>query len=368
MAKIILVFMFFCLCIGLSNAKGHADIVVDWQGTGDYKTITDAVNAISMYPYQRTVIYIKNGVYEEKIRIEKNYITLRGELRDSTVIRYNLPRETWNKNKDHIGPGVINIEGDDCILDNLTIENSQPEIGPHAFAVYGLNPNRVIIINCNVISKGGDTVSLWNYKEGMYYHANCFFKGAVDFVCPRGWCFIRDSKFYEVKKTAAIWHAGNYLPDQKFVLWNCNFDGVEDFELGRHHYEAQFYLINCSFSVNMANRNIYKVYSKDPDKDNPYYKGERKYYYNCIKAGQVFEWYKNNLNQASGNPSPENITASWTFDNTWDPELKSLVHISDYSIDDQSIILEFDEIVTVRGLTTFENSEGKKFKIILEMR
>ncbi|MFX0137537.1 MAG: hypothetical protein ACFFDN_28120, partial [Candidatus Hodarchaeota archaeon] len=128
----------------------------------------------------------------------------------------------------------------------MTIENSQPEIGPHAFAIYG-TPNRTIIVNCNVVSKGGDTVSLWNYKQGMYYHANCFFQGAVDFVCPRGWCYIRDSRFYEVKETATLWHAGNYHPDQKFVLVNCSFDGVKGFQLGRHHYEAQFFLLDCNF-------------------------------------------------------------------------------------------------------------------------
>ena len=333
MTKIILTFVLLFLFIGLSHAEGHSDIVVDCQGTGDFKTITEAVDALSMYPYQRTVIFIKNGVYNEKIRIDKNYITLRGESRDSTIIRFNIPREAWNKNKDHIGPGVINIEGDDCILDNLTIANSQPEIGPHAFAVYGLNPNRVIIINCNVISKGGDTVSLWNYKNGMYYHANCFFQGAVDFVCPRGWCFIRDSKFYEVKETAAIWHAGNYLPDQKFVLRNCSFDGIKGFELGRHHYEAQFYLLDCTFSDNIANRNIYKVFDKNPDKNNPYYCGERKYYYNCQKDGQPYNWYKNNLDRATGNPKPEEITPSWTFQDQWDPESKSPLQIIDFVID-----------------------------------
>ena len=362
--------MFFILSMVLSNhilyAQNHYDIVVDWQGTGDYKTITEAVDALSMYPYQRTVIYIKKGVYEERIRIEKNYITLKGESRDSTIIGYNLPREAWNQNKDYIGPGVINIEGDDCILNNLTIENSQPEIGPHAFAVYGLNPNRIIIINCNILSKGGDTVSLWNYKEGMYYHAHCYFQGAVDFVCPRGWCYIADSKFYEVKKTAAIWHAGNYDPDQKFVLRNCDFDGVEGFELGRHHYEAQFYLLDCTCSEHMCNKPIYKVYDKNPNRNNPYYGGERKYFYNCQKDGQPYDWYKNNLDQAPGNPEPEDITAAWTFQNQWDPELKSPIQITDFVIDTQSVILTFDEIVTVRGIPVFKNQKGKKFNIKLQ--
>ncbi len=97
--------------------------------------------------------------------------------------------------------------------ENLTIENNQPEVGPHAFAVYGTG-TRTIIENCKVLSKGGDTVSLWNYKTGMYYHAGCTFEGSVDFVCPRGWCFIKNSKFFELKQTASIWHTDGYYINQ----------------------------------------------------------------------------------------------------------------------------------------------------------
>jgi pectinesterase len=349
------------LGITLTNAQKYADIVVDAEGNGDYKTLTEAIDALSMYPYQRTVIFIKNGIYEERIKIEQNYITLRGESRDSTIIRYNLPRDEWNKNKDWIGPGVINLEGDDIILDNLTIENTQPEIGPHAFAIYGLNPNRTIIINCNVISKGGDTVSLWNYKEGMYYHANCFFQGAVDFVCPRGWCFIRGSQFYEVKETAALWHAGNYSPDQKFVLRDCSFDGVKNFEIGRHHYQAQFFLMNCTFSENMKDRPLYKVYDKNPDRNNPNYAGNRVYYYNCKKDGSSFDWYKDNITEEI---APARITPEWTFDGKWNPEATNPIVVAGYELNGKSVIFSFSEIVTVKGEPIIETVSGKQLQLV----
>ncbi|OYV85517.1 MAG: hypothetical protein B7Z63_05395, partial [Ignavibacteriae bacterium 37-53-5] len=185
-------------------------IVVAKDGSGNFTTITQAINALPMFSYQRVVIFIKNGVYNEKIRLTQDYVTLRGESRDSTIIEYDQLRTDWIAHKDTIGPAVVNIRADDIVLKDLTIENTEPEIGPHAFAVYG-DGTRTIILNCNVFSKGGDTVSLWDYKTGMYYYADCSFRGAVDFVCPRGWCFVRDSKFYEIKKGAAsIWHAGGF--------------------------------------------------------------------------------------------------------------------------------------------------------------
>jgi pectinesterase len=345
-------------------AQNQWDVVVDARGSGDYKTLTEAINAVSMYPYQRTVVFIKNGIYEERIKIDQNYITLRGESRDSTIIRYNLPREEWNKNKDWIGPGIINIEGDDIILDNLTIENTQQDMLTHAFAVYGANPSRTIIINCNVISKGGDTVSLWNYKEGMYYHANCYFEGAVDFVCPRGWCFRRDSEFYEVRETAALWHAGNYHPDQKFVLKNCRFDGVKNFELGRHHYQAAFYLQECRFSENMKDKPIYLVQYENPDRNNPNYAGKREYFYMCTKKGEQYDWYQNNLEQARGNPQPQEITPRWTFDGRWDPESTAAVLITGFDIQKDSVTFTFSEIVSVRGNPIIRTASGKDLTIV----
>lgn len=351
------------LCLASGAPSTHTDMVVDQNGGGDFQSVSAAIDALPMFPYQRVVILIRNGVYNEKIRINQDFVTLRGESRDSTIIRYSQLRSDWDEHPDAIGPAVVNIYGDDIILDNLTVDNSQPEIGPHAFAIYGKG-TRTILINCNFISKGGDTVSLWNHKAGLYYHAKCYFQGAVDFVCPRGWCFVRDSKFYEVKQTAAIWHDGHYDPSQKFVILHSSFDGVEGFQLGRHHYDAQFYLLNCRFASTIADQPIYLVTYEDSSKNNPYLYGERKFFYDCTTEGKPYEWYQNNLRNSPGSPTPETITASWTFDGKWDPEGTDPVKIIDYSFHGKSLILTFNEIVSVRGMPVFQNEKGKQFRIV----
>lgn len=339
------------------------DIIVAQDGSGNFTTISEAVASLPMFNYKRVIIFIKNGTYNEKIKIEQDYITLKGEDREKTKIVYSQLREDWNKNPDNIGPGVININGDDIILENLTIENSQAQIGPHAFAVYGYG-TRIIMFNCNVISKGGDTVSLWNYKDGMYYHANCYFEGAVDFVCPRGWCFIRDSKFYELKETAAIWHAGSFNKSQKFVIVNSTFDGVKNFELGRHHYEAQFYLINCKFSKNMADKPIYRVtYKDDPSRNRQFIWGPRYYFYNCHRDSSDYDWFRNNLHTAEISIKPEDINPLWTFNNRWDPESKEKIKIKNYRISARKLIIQFEEPVTIIGKPILKSQSGKIFNL-----
>jgi len=361
----IMIFSIMLLTLtGNLKAGKYADIIVDRNGRGDYQTITEAVDALPMYPYRRTVIYVMNGLYNEKVRINQNYITIRGESRDSTIISYNQPREDWIASKDYIGPAVLNIYGDDFILENITVENSQPETGIHAFTVYGLS-NRIVTVNCRLISRGGDTVSLWNYKTGMYYHSNCIFHGSVDLICPRGWCFVRDSQIYQYRKTAILWHDGHYDPDQKFVIVNSRFDGVPGFQLGRHHYEAQFYLLNCRFSENMADQPIYHVLYDDPARNNPCFEGDRKYFFQCRKEGESFDWISNNLEQAKQSPSPDQITPSWTFNGQWDPESVEPVRVIDYQMDGDRLILTFSDIVTVRGQPVFQNSRGTVFRTVM---
>ena len=367
--KILTAFVCMLVCpkfaASSASAGGYTDIIVDQNGSGNFRTITEAVGALPMYPYRRTVIYVKNGIYPEKLRIAQNYITLRGENRDSTIIRFSQLRSDYAAEQDGIGPAVVNIHGDDMVLDNLTIENSQPEIGPHAFAVYG-DATRTVITNCKLISRGADTVSLWNYKNGMYYHARCVFEGAVDMVCPRGWCLIRDSQFFEIKETAALWHDGHYDPGQKFVIWNSSFDGVKGFQLGRHHYPCQFFFMNCVFSERMSPEPIYRRREDDPARDNPDYYGERIYFYRCRKDGEPFDWYKDNLNLAVDVHGPDQITPSWTFGGAWDPESERPVKVTGCEVRGKSMLLTFNEIVSVRGEPVIKSQSGGTFRISIQ--
>lgn len=333
----------------------HADITVAKDGSGDCLTIAEAMQKLSTFGDGRLVVFIKEGVYEEKFRITQNNVTLMGESREGTIIQYSQLNSDWSKNKDTIGTAMVNIYADDIILKNLTITNTQPEIGPHAFAIFGRG-TRTIIDNCTVTSKGADTVSLWDSETGMYYHTNCHFAGAVDFVCPRGWCYIENSSFYEEKATAAIWHAGGQNKMQKFVIKNSSFDGVPGFHLGRHHYDAQFYLINCSYSDKMVDKPIYRVtYPNEPERDRPYRWGERKYFYGIKKEGESFGWLNENLQ------NPDTITAKWTFDNNWDPENNIPPAIVKIEKIEDELIVEFSEDISARGELKIKNIDGSVF-------
>ncbi len=347
MKKLLSYIILLLLAVQTSAAEAN-QLVVAQDGSGDYTTISAAIESLPMYNYFRVTIFVKNGTYTEKIRINRDHITLIGESREHTRIAYNQVREDWIAHEDAIGPAVVNIYADDIILQNLTIENTQPEIGPHAFAVYGTG-TRTIIQNCTVLSKGGDTVSLWDYKSGMYYMDSCYFQGAVDFVCPRGWCYISNSTFHELKNTAAVWHAaadGNAA--QKFVLANCRFTGADSFYLARHHYDAQFYFLNCEFPALMRNKAIeHCVYPDEPQRTRPYLHGDRYYFENCHRVGGDYAWFADNLKQRG--IKKEQITAAWTFDQKWNPVDTSPLTLAQITYEGSSLFLWFKESVNVNG-------------------
>ncbi|HUL43305.1 MAG TPA: pectinesterase family protein [Bacteroidota bacterium] len=304
--------------------SGYTRITVSLNGDGDFTSIQKAIDAAKPEKYSPVMILIHNGLYPEKIFIQKSYLTLVGEDRDSTRIEFAELRENWTNNHhgSDWGAGVVNIDTGttDITLANLTVYNNYgwkfDVFNKHQFAIRGAG-TRIMLLHCKVASDGGDALSLWNKDTGMYYHADCIFEGWVDFVCPRGWCYIRNSTFYgHNRPSASIWHDGSKNKNQKFVITESYFDGVPGFPLGRNHLDGQIYLLNCRFSKNMADRPFYRP----PSSPREWTWGDRHYFYDCHRDGGDFSWFRNNLERAEGSPSPEQITAAWTFDHMWNPE------------------------------------------------
>ncbi len=302
-------------------------LIVAQNGSGDFTTISAALLTVPQENRTRTIIQVRNGTYREKLYITSSNIVIVGESRDSTVIEYAELRKNWLKeNPSDRGSATVNIDSGtaDITFANLTIRNPYGFLygdHDHQFAIWGKG-TRIMLLYCSVIGGGGDTVSLWNSADGMYYHAECYFEGWVDYVCPRGWCYITDSRFYGHNLTASLWHHGAEDKDQKFVIRNSYFDGVEGFPLGRHHVDGQFYLLDCIFSRTMADAPIhYPSYSPNA---RPWKWGTRHYYHHCRREGGDFDWFADNLSDAEGSPAPEEITPSWTFRGRWQPD--SLVH------------------------------------------
>jgi len=305
-----------------SHSK-HYDAIVN-KG----ESIQAAIEAAPQQPTEPYIILIKNGIYHEKVIIDRPNIVLLGESREKTRIEYaelSSKRTIKSYKGKYAGNGVIVLQkgADDCIISRMTVYNNYGSTveatTSHQMSIFGQG-NRTIIINCNVLADGNDALSLWGPEDGMYYHADLYLKcPGVDFLCPRGWCYATRCSFYG-DGHAMIWHDGRGNIDKKLVITNSHFDSKTPAMLGRYHHDAQFFLLNCTMTSKIIDQPIEYAY-KDKVLD-PCPWGRRVYMYNIKREGGNFEWMKNNLEEAKGSPKPEEINARWTFEGKWDPEAK----------------------------------------------
>jgi pectinesterase len=361
------------------------DITVAADGSGDFTSLHAAVQSIPRDNRERKIIFVKDGLYTEKVRVDAACVTIRGQSRAGTRLEFAWANP---QGRDERGNAVLNLglQAHDFVLENLTVKNTDGQLGIHAFAVFGMG-DRTVITDCDILSQGNDTLSLWrgraetaaqvagapppdptiNKEAGRYYHARLNVCGSVDFICPRGWCYMADSTITEVNpgSTASVWHDGSNVPDKKFVLRGCTFDGpASGWTLARRHHDAHFYFVDCSFAATMRDKSPYRVIyplnggepseadkkrNADYDKTNVY--GERAYYFNSHHAGGDYAWHQDNLASAPGAPKPEQITAKWTFAGTWDPERTDVPRIVALGRDEKSghVTVTFSERVTVKG-------------------
>lgn len=332
---LLVILAFLSVSTGLAQQK---EIIVDINGKGNFRSIQAAINCLSDSSASVRIIFIKKGTYNEKIYIEKHNIVLEGEDRDKTIITQDIARDEWRcSHNDDWGVATLNLDGNDITLENLTIANDYGFHNKEARSVYCANDTvthekvitnsghqmalrairstRVKAINCRFRAYAGDTVSPWNTKDGMFYFKDCLMEGGVDFYCPRGYAWAENCSFFANTGPASIWHDGSGGEDQKTVLINCRFDGYPGFNLGRYHKDAQFFLLNCQFSKNMADKDIYLVPTT-----NKILWGRRVYYFNCHRDGGDYGWFKNNLDAANGSPKAAEINTDWLFKNNWHPE------------------------------------------------
>lgn len=306
------------------GAPPRSELVVAQDGSGTHRTIQEALDAIPRGATDASwqVVRVRNGTYREKLFVRSGHIALVGEDRDRTVVVFSELRRNWRATHDSDwGAAVVNIGDDatDLFIGNLTVHNdygSRYGDHDHQFAIRsGGGATRIVLVHARVVADGGDTLSLWNTENGMYYHADCDFEGWVDFVCPRGWCYVTGSRFFGHSLTASIWHDGSKNREQRFVIRRSSFDGVPGFPLGRNNRDGQFFLLDARFSTAMADRPIYR-----PSAEESYLWPPRVYFWNCAREGSPFPWFADNLRQAEAVPRPRDVTAKWTFQGRWDAE------------------------------------------------
>lgn len=148
------------------------------DGSGDYKYIQDAIDAMRVYPLMPITLYIKNGTYNEKIELPANNtdVIFIGESVEKTIINFN----------DYSGRGKLTtftsytakISGNRFRAENISFVNAAGPVG-QAVALY-VDADKAIFKNCRFIGNQ-DTIFTSGENSGQLF-IDCYIEGTTDFI------------------------------------------------------------------------------------------------------------------------------------------------------------------------------------------
>ena len=153
-------------------------IVVSRDGTGNFRTLQEAIESARAFMDYTVTIYVKNGVYKEKVIVPSwvENIDIIGEYRDKTIITYD---DHANINKmGTFRTYTVKVEGSDITFKNLTIENNAAQLG-QAVALH-TEGDRLKFINCRIL--GNQDTIYTGAKFTRLYFKDCYIDGTTDVI------------------------------------------------------------------------------------------------------------------------------------------------------------------------------------------
>jgi PelA/Pel-15E family pectate lyase len=202
----------FCFFV----AKGQ--IVVAADGSGDFKTVQQAVDHVPENNNLPVVIHIKRGIYREQVRVTKRYLTFRGEDPTNTVLTYRL--SALQAGTTRLAFSTL-INANDFHAENLTFENSFGT-GSQAVALF-VDADRASFKNCRFLG-WQDTLFV---NGSRHFFKDCYIEGHVDFIFGTAAAVFEDCTIHSKGQgyVTAHYRTSNE-EDTGFVFLRCRLTGA----------------------------------------------------------------------------------------------------------------------------------------------
>jgi pectinesterase len=241
------------LLFGVSaKAQQQDTVVVARDGTGRYRTVQEAVEGVRAFMDYTVIIYVKNGIYKEKLLIPswvKN-IEIVGESTEGTVITYD---DHANINKmGTFRTYTVKIEGSNITLKNLTIENNAAQLG-QAVALH-TEGDKLRFINCRFL---GNQDTIYTGAEGTrLLFTHCYIEGTTDFIFGPSTALFEDCTIHSKRNSYITAASTPKETEFGYIFKNCKLTaapGVDKVYLGRpwRPYAATIF-INCEMGKHIC--------------------------------------------------------------------------------------------------------------------
>lgn len=252
-------------------------ITVAKDNSGDFNSIQQAVDSIPAGTPE--TIYIKKGIYKERVEVRKNNISFVGESTDDTIITESYYARMIMPDGSKRGTFrsyTFFVYADNFTASNLTFENAAgfgDEFG-QAIAVYAEGDN-ITFRNCKILGHqdtlftgplpmkekqpGGFTGPTIDGIRRVVHqlYEDCYIAGEIDFIFGSATAYFKNCTLFALnrnQKINAYYTAPSTYEGQAFgyVFGSCTFTGncpPKSVALSRPwRIHAKTVLLNCSYS------------------------------------------------------------------------------------------------------------------------
>nr|XP_016449487.1 PREDICTED: probable pectinesterase 8 isoform X2 [Nicotiana tabacum] len=294
-------------------------LCVDHNGCCNFTTVQAAVDAVGNFSVKRSLIWISNGIYFEKVIIPKTKpnITFQGQGYTTTAIVWN---DTANSANGTFYSGSVQIFSTNFIAKNISFMNVAPMPGPGAIGAQAV-----------AIRIAGDEAAFWGCgffgaqdtlhdDRGRHYFKDCYIQGSIDFIFGNG------KSLYELISIAspvaagvksingAVTAHGRATKDENsgFAFVNCTLGGTGRIWLGRAWRPYSTVVFANTYMTDIIAPEGWNDFN-DPSRDQTIFYGE----YNCSGAGSSMTLrapYVQRLNDTQALPF---LNSSFVDANQW---------------------------------------------------
>lgn len=169
----------------------QANAIVAQDGSGDFKTVQSALDAVPQRSTIPFVILVKPGTYTERVIVPrlKFPLVLRGEspaAADTTIIRFHRAAAQLGTDGKPFGTShtaSLEVDADNFSARDLTVENTAGEHAGQAVALMAKG-DQDTFFHCRFLG-WQDTLYLTGHTQRQYLQ-DCTIQGSVDFIFGYG--------------------------------------------------------------------------------------------------------------------------------------------------------------------------------------